>query len=66
MLLSALWIASFLLTFTFPILIRQLGSAGTFWIYAAICLFGFFFVLASGCMQVLALVSRTIAEALPI
>ena len=46
MLLSALWIASFLLTFTFPILIRQLGSAGTFWIYAAICLLGFFFVLA--------------------
>jgi SP family xylose:H+ symportor-like MFS transporter len=42
---SALWIASFLLTFTFPILNRRLGSAGTFWIYAAICLFGFFFVL---------------------
>jgi hypothetical protein len=61
-LVSALWIASFLLTFTFPILIRQLGSAGTFWIYAAICLFGFFFVLASGCTPV----SRTIAEALPI
>ena len=43
---SALWIAAFLLTFTFPILNRQLGSAGAFWIYAAICLFGFFFVLA--------------------
>jgi sugar porter (SP) family MFS transporter len=43
---SALWIASFLLTFTFPTLNRRLGSAGTFWIYAAICLFGFFFVLA--------------------
>jgi hypothetical protein len=25
---------------------RRLGSAGTFCIYAAICLFGFFFVLA--------------------
>jgi MFS transporter, SP family, xylose:H+ symportor len=43
---SALWIAAFQLTFTFPILNRRLGSAGTFWIYAAICLFGFFFVLA--------------------
>ena len=43
---SALWIASFLLTFSFPILNRTLGSAGTFWIYAAICLAGFFFVLS--------------------
>jgi MFS family permease len=43
---SALWIASFLLTFTFPILNRQLGPAGAFWIYATICLLGFFFVLA--------------------
>jgi MFS transporter, SP family, xylose:H+ symportor len=43
---SALWISSFLLTFTFPILNRRLGSAGTFWIYAAICIAGFFFVLA--------------------
>ncbi|MBZ5654461.1 MAG: sugar porter family MFS transporter [Acidobacteriia bacterium] len=41
---SALWVASFLLTFTFPVLNRVLGSAGTFWIYAAICLAGFFFV----------------------
>jgi len=42
---SSLWISSFLLTFTFPILNRALGSAGTFWIYAAICVAGFFFVL---------------------
>ncbi len=28
---SALWSASFLLTFTFPILNRVLGNAGTFW-----------------------------------
>ena len=42
---SALWLASFLLTFTFPILNRSLGNAGTFWIYAAVCLAGFFFVL---------------------
>jgi MFS family permease len=43
---SALWIASFVLTFTFPILMRRLGAPGTFWTYAAICLAGFFFVLA--------------------
>jgi sugar porter (SP) family MFS transporter len=42
---SALWSASFLLTFTFPILNRALGSAGTFWTYAAICLSGLLFVL---------------------
>jgi MFS transporter, SP family, xylose:H+ symportor len=43
---SALWIASFVLTFTFPLLMRRLSAAGTFWTYAAICLAGFFFVLA--------------------
>jgi sugar porter (SP) family MFS transporter len=42
---SALWIACFLLTFTFPILNRALGPAATFWLYAAICLAGFVFVL---------------------
>jgi sugar porter (SP) family MFS transporter len=41
---SALWIACFLLTFTFPILNRILGSAGTFWLYGAICVAGFIFV----------------------
>lgn len=41
---SALWIACFLLTFTFPALNRALGPAGTFWIYAAVCCFGFVFV----------------------
>lgn len=41
---SALWVASFLLTFTFPILHRNLGPARTFWIYAVVCLAGFFFV----------------------
>ena len=44
---SALWIASFVLTFTFPILQRALGSAGTFWTYAAICIAGFVFVAAA-------------------
>jgi MFS transporter, SP family, xylose:H+ symportor len=43
---SALWLASFLLTFTFPILNHRLGMAGTFWIYGAICMAGFLFVLA--------------------
>ena len=42
---SALWSAAFVLTFTFPFLNRALGSAGTFWTYAGICLVGFFFVL---------------------
>jgi MFS family permease len=41
---SALWGASFLLTFTFPILNRVLGPGGTFWIYAGICFAGFLFV----------------------
>ena len=41
---SALWIASFLVTFTFPVLNRVLGSAGTFWLYSAICAAGFVFV----------------------
>ena len=41
---SALWSASFILTFTFPILNRALGSAGTFWTYAGICVAGLFFV----------------------
>jgi sugar porter (SP) family MFS transporter len=41
---SALWSASFLLTFTFPILNRVLGPVGTFWTYAAICFAGFLFV----------------------
>ena len=43
---SALWIACFILTFAFPILQRTAGIAATFWIYAAICFAGFFFVRA--------------------
>lgn len=42
---SALWIACFALTFTFPVLNRALGAAGTFWVYSAICVTGFLFVL---------------------
>jgi len=41
---TSLWIASFILTYTFPILNRSVGPAGTFWIYAGICLAGFLFI----------------------
>lgn len=41
---SALWIACFILTYTFPILNGAIGTAKTFWVYAAICFAGFFFV----------------------
>ncbi len=41
---SALWIASFLLTFTFPLLNAALGPAGTFFLYGLICAAGFLFV----------------------
>ncbi|HWI59544.1 MAG TPA: sugar porter family MFS transporter, partial [Bacillota bacterium] len=40
-----LWIACFLLTYTFPIFNAVLGAAITFWIYAAICFVGFAVVL---------------------
>jgi sugar porter (SP) family MFS transporter len=41
---SALWIACFVLTFTFPSLNAALGPAGTFWLYSGICVVGFLFV----------------------
>jgi MFS family permease len=41
---GALWIASFLLTYTFPALNATLGTAGVFFGYGAICLAGFVFV----------------------
>jgi len=40
----SLWIACFILTYTFPILNKALGAAGTFWIYAAVCVCGFVFI----------------------
>jgi len=40
----SLWIASFVLTFTFPILNDALGASGTFWVYSIICIAGFFFI----------------------
>ena len=41
---SALWIACFILTFTFPILNAKLGSSGTFWLYGVICVLGLVFI----------------------
>ncbi|NLT04516.1 MAG: sugar porter family MFS transporter, partial [Bacteroidales bacterium] len=41
---TALWTASFLLTYTFPLLNKALQAGGTFWLYALICLAGFFFI----------------------
>ena len=42
---TALWIACFILTYTFPLLNSTLGSSGTFWLYAVICVAGFVFIL---------------------
>jgi sugar porter (SP) family MFS transporter len=41
---AALWLACFLLTYAFPILNDILGAAGTFWLYAGICVVGFVFI----------------------
>jgi SP family sugar porter-like MFS transporter len=40
----ALWAGCFTLTYSFPLLNREFGPAGTFWIYAAICAAGFVFI----------------------
>ncbi|RYF87047.1 MAG: MFS transporter [Chitinophagaceae bacterium] len=40
----SLWAAYFVLVFTFPVLAEKLGTYGPFWMYAAICLLGFFFI----------------------
>ena len=40
----SLWVASFILTFTFPILNDALGASGTFWVYSFICVAGFIFI----------------------
>ena len=40
----ALWIACFVLTYSFPALNAKLGAAGTFWLYGGICLAGLGFV----------------------
>jgi SP family sugar porter-like MFS transporter len=42
---TMLWVACFVLTSTFPLLNKGLGAAGTFWIYASICVLGFIFII---------------------
>lgn len=41
-----LWVACFVLTYTFPILNESVGASGTFWLYGGICLAGFLFIRA--------------------
>ncbi|WP_373524173.1 sugar porter family MFS transporter [Aquiflexum sp.] len=40
-----LWIASFALTFSFPLLNSTLNASGTFWLYGIICLVGYLFII---------------------
>lgn len=40
----SLWVANFVLSFTFPILRDTLGPAGTFWIYGGICFVGMLYI----------------------
>ena len=42
----ALWVACFVLTYTFPLLNDALGAYGTFWVYGGVCLLGFLFIRA--------------------
>jgi sugar porter (SP) family MFS transporter len=42
---AALWLACFILTYSFPTLNAKLGAAGTFALYAVICVAGFIFIL---------------------
>lgn len=42
---SAMWLACFVLIYTFPFLQGALGVAATFWLYAGICAAGFVFIL---------------------
>jgi MFS family permease len=44
MAVAALRIVCFILTYTFLMLNASLGSAGTLWLYAAICVAGFAFI----------------------
>jgi len=41
---TSLWIACFLLTYTFPIINKSMGAHGTFWIYTGVCALCFLFV----------------------
>jgi SP family xylose:H+ symportor-like MFS transporter len=42
----SLWIAYFILVFTFPVLAEHLGTYGPFYLYSAICFLGFLFIKA--------------------
>jgi sugar porter (SP) family MFS transporter len=42
-----LWAASFVLTYTFPVLNEAIGTSGTFWVYDVICALGFIFILTN-------------------
>jgi SP family sugar porter-like MFS transporter len=44
MAVTSLWIACFILTYTFPALNAALSTAGVFWTYAGICLGGLLFL----------------------
>ena len=44
---ATLWVASFLLTYTFPLMNRAIGTSGAFLIYAAICFAGAVFVFTT-------------------
>ena len=37
----SLWVASYILTLTFPIFVEWFNTSNTFWIYAVICMIGF-------------------------
>jgi MFS transporter, SP family, xylose:H+ symportor len=41
----SLWLAYFILVFTFPIIEHTFGDAIAFWGYAVICVLGFFFIV---------------------
>jgi len=41
---SALWIACFILTYTFPWINHAAGPTRTFWLYGGICIAGFIFI----------------------
>jgi sugar porter (SP) family MFS transporter len=41
---TSLWAACFILTYTFPLLNKGFGPAGTFGLYAAVCAAGFLFI----------------------
>jgi MFS family permease len=42
---AALWVASFVLTYTFPLLNRTIGTSGTFLTYGSVCFIGALFIL---------------------